>query len=108
MACDEEETRSWLGDPGEPHPPARARHAKSSSGASPASPNTGMCLNGTSGTNGTCKFLVGLGNDDQFDAFSLGEPFDVYYRYLNRYGTASWRDWNPNGTFVDITAQRAR
>jgi len=62
------------------------------------------------------NFLIGMGNDldndhDKDGAFTLGTTLDLHYAYLAAYqnnGTwGSWRDWNPNGGFIDIITSYA-
>jgi len=63
------------------------------------------------------NFLIGLGNDlatdhNQDGAFTLGTTIDLHYAYLSAYPNAdkswgSWKDWNPNGSFVNIITDTA-
>ena len=58
------------------------------------------------------NFLIGMGNDLADDhnndgAFRLGTTLDIHYAYLSAYLNAdkswgSWKDWNPDGSFVNI------
>ncbi|HKO46963.1 MAG TPA: hypothetical protein VJV79_04530 [Polyangiaceae bacterium] len=63
------------------------------------------------------NFLIGLGNDlaadhNQDGAFTLGTTIDLHYAYLSAYLNAdkswgSWKDWNPNGSFINIITDTA-
>ena len=58
------------------------------------------------------NFLIGMGNDlaqdhNQDVAFTLGTTIDLHYAYLSAYLNAdkswgSWKDWNAEGSFVNI------
>ena len=63
------------------------------------------------------NFLIGMGNDladdhNQDGAFRLGTTIDLHYAYLAAYLNAdkswgSWKDWNPNGGFINIITDTA-
>jgi len=62
-------------------------------------------------------FLIGMGNDlandhNQDGAFRLGTTLDLHYAYLSAYLNAdkswgSWKDWNTDGSFVNIITDTA-
>jgi len=63
------------------------------------------------------NFLIGMGNDlandhNQDGAFRLGTTLDLHYAYLSAYLNAdkswgSWKDWNAEGSFVNIITDTA-
>lgn len=63
------------------------------------------------------NFLIGMGNDlaadhNQDGAFRLGTTLDLHYAYLVAYLNAdkswgSWKDWNPEGSFINIITDTA-
>jgi len=63
------------------------------------------------------NFLIGMGNDladdhNQDGAFRLGTTIDLHYAYLVAYlnndkSWASWKDWNTDGSFVNIITDTA-
>jgi hypothetical protein len=63
------------------------------------------------------NFLIGMGNDLNNDhsldgAYTLGPTLDLHYAYLVAYINAnktwgSWKDWNPNGSFVNVLTDSA-
>jgi len=63
------------------------------------------------------NFLIGMGNDladdhNQDGAFRVGPTLDLHYAYLSAYLNAdkswgSWKDWNPDGSFVNIITDTA-
>ena len=63
------------------------------------------------------NFLIGMGNDladdhNQDGAFKLGTTIDLHYAYLSAYlnkdkSWGSWKDWNPDGSFVNIVTDVA-
>jgi hypothetical protein len=63
------------------------------------------------------KFMIGMGNDLQDDhsmdgAYTLGTTLDLHYAYLVAYKNAdgswgSWKDWNPDGSFVNVLTDSA-
>jgi len=63
------------------------------------------------------NFLIGMGNDladdhNQDGAFRLGTTIDLHYAYLAAYLNAdkswgSWKDWNAEGSFVNIITDTA-
>jgi hypothetical protein len=58
---------------------------------------------------GRSNFLIGLGNDDNDGAYSLGVTLDIRYVYLaGLLGRGGWPDWNPDGTFVNVVADAAK
>lgn len=62
-------------------------------------------------------FLIGMGNDLNNDhsmdgAYTLGTTLDLHYAYLVAYLNAdkswgSWKDWNPDGSFVNVLSDSA-
>ncbi len=94
----------------------------SSSGGAPAS-NPGMVLT-TSAAQLARKlgrppnFLIGMGNDLNNDhsmdgAYQLGTTVDLHYAYLSAYinkdgSWGSWKDWNTDGSFVNILSDSAQ
>lgn len=64
------------------------------------------------------NFLIGMGNDLNNDhsmdgAYLLGTTLDLHYGYLTAYinkdGTwGSWKDWNTDGSFVNILSDSAQ
>jgi hypothetical protein len=63
------------------------------------------------------RFMVGMGNDLNNDhsmdgAYTLGTTLDLHYAYLVAYKNAdgswgSWKDWNPDGSFVNVLTDSA-
>jgi hypothetical protein len=63
------------------------------------------------------NFLIGMGNDladdhNQDVIFTLGTTLDLHYAYLVAYLNAdkswgSWKDWNPDGSFVNVITDTA-
>lgn len=63
------------------------------------------------------NFLIGMGNDLNNDhsmdvAYTLGSTLDLHYAYLVAYLNAdkswgSWKDWNPDGSFVNVLSDSA-
>jgi hypothetical protein len=65
------------------------------------------------------NFLIGMGNDNDASndhnkdgAFRLGTTLDLQYKYLSAYLNAdkswgSWKDWNAEGSFINIIADTA-
>ncbi|MEI9950963.1 MAG: hypothetical protein WDO74_18800 [Pseudomonadota bacterium] len=63
------------------------------------------------------NFLIGMGNDlasdhNQDGAFRLGTNIDLHYAYLSAYlntdkSWGSWKDWNPDGSFVNLITDTA-
>ena len=63
------------------------------------------------------NFLIGMGNDLNNDhsmdvAYTLGSTLDLHYGYLVAYLNAdkswgSWKDWNPDGSFVNVLSDSA-
>jgi len=61
--------------------------------------------------------LIGLGNDLNNDhskdvAYTLGTRLDLHYAYLVAYlngdgSWGSWKDWNPDGSFVNVLTDSA-
>ena len=61
--------------------------------------------------------MIGMGNDLQPDhsmdlAYTLGPTLDLHYAYLVAYKNqdgswGSWKDWNPDGSFVNILTDTA-
>ncbi len=64
------------------------------------------------------NFFIGMGNDLQPDhskdlAYTLGPTLDLHYAYLVAYKNAdgswgSWKDWNPDGSFVNVLTDTAK
>jgi len=64
-------------------------------------------------------FLIGMGNDLSSDndhgkdgAYLVGSTLDLHYAYLvaylNKDGSwGSWKDWNPDGSFVNVLSDSA-
>ena len=63
------------------------------------------------------NFLIGMGNDLNDDhsmdgAYLLGSTLDLHYAYLSAYKNmdgswGSWKDWNPDGSFVNVLSDSA-
>jgi hypothetical protein len=65
------------------------------------------------------NFLIGMGNDLNKDndhsmdgAYTLGTTLDLHYAYLVAYINmdktwGSWKDWNPDGSFVNVLTDSA-
>jgi hypothetical protein len=62
-------------------------------------------------------FMIGMGNDLATDhsldgAYTVGSTLDLHYAYLVAYLNAdkswgSWKDWNPDGSFVNVLTDSA-
>jgi hypothetical protein len=103
---------------------ARGGASNASAGASNAGAGMSSAPLGTSSAAAVAiklgrapNFLIGMGNDLNTDhsldgAYTLGPKLDLHYAYLVAYINAdktwgSWKDWNPNGSFVNVLTDSA-
>lgn len=83
-------------------------------GAAGSVPATGSAADMARKLGRAPNFLIGMGNDlnndhSQDGIYLLGPTLDLHYAYLVAYTNqdgswGSWKDWNPDGSFVNVIA----
>ncbi len=85
----------------EKKPDTPASEPESSDPSIPATPSS-LAAGLAKSLRGKSDFMIGVGNTSDEGYVAGGGQADLYYAYLCcGYGSQGWRDWNPDGLYVD-------